>query len=65
MKKTYGLSPARIPYLVKDPRGFAEFNEMFASHDAKGAANVMRGFQASRPSLYDFDRRSRRSPCRR
>ena len=38
MNKTYGLSPARIPFLVKDPRGFAEFNEMFASHDAKGAA---------------------------
>ena len=53
--KSYGLSPARIPFLVKDPRGFAEFNEMFASHDAKGAANTMRGFQGERPSLYDFE----------
>ena len=53
--KTYGLSPQRIAYQVKDPRGFDEFNQMFASHDAKGAANVLRGFQATRPSLYDFE----------
>jgi proline iminopeptidase len=52
---TYGLSPARIPFLVKDPRGFAEFNEMFASHDNRGSANTMRGFQGERPSLYDFE----------
>ena len=53
--KAYGLSPARIPFLVKDPRGFAEFNKMFSEHDAKGCANTMRGFQAERPSLYDFE----------
>jgi proline iminopeptidase len=53
--KAYGLSPARIPFLVKDPRGFAEFNQMFSEHDAKGCANTMRGFQAERPSLYDFE----------
>ena len=55
VNKTYGLSPQRIAYLVKDPRGFSEFNEMFASHDPKGAANVLRGFQAGRPSLYEFE----------
>ena len=53
--KTYGLSPARIPFLVKDPRGFEEFNKMFSEHDAKGCANTMRGFQGERPSLYDFE----------
>jgi proline iminopeptidase len=53
--KAYGLSPARIPFLVKDPRGFEEFNKMFSEHDAKGCANTMRGFQAERPSLYDFE----------
>src|SRR6476469_1919044 len=52
--KTYGLSPARIPFLVKDPRGFEEFNKMFSEHDALGCANTMRGFQAERPSIYDF-----------
>lgn len=53
--KVYGLSPARIPFLVKDPRGFEEFNRMFSEHDAKGSAHTMRGFQAERPSLYDFE----------
>ena len=53
--KAYGMSSARVPFLVKDPRGFEEFNRMFAEHDAKGAANTMRGFQAERPSVYDFE----------
>ena len=53
--KTYGLSPARIPFLVKDPRGFAEFCRMLAEHDAQGSANTSRGFQGARPSLYDFE----------
>src|SRR4029077_4151022 len=49
--RTYGLSPPRIPFLLKDPRGFADFNAAFASHDAQGSALTMRGFQAVRPSL--------------
>jgi 3-oxoadipate enol-lactonase len=53
--RTYGMGPARIPFLVKDPRGFEEFSRMFAEHDAKGSANTMRGFQVARPSLYDFE----------
>jgi len=53
--RTYGLSPGRIPFLVKDPRGFAEFSAMFSEHDAQGSARTMRGFQAERPSLYDFE----------
>ena len=58
--RTYGLSPQRISYLVKDPRGFADFNAMFAEHDALGSARTMRGFQATRPSLYDFEAEIRR-----
>ena len=53
--RTYGMGQARIPFLLKDPRGFDEFTAMFAEHDAKGSANTMRGFQAERPSLYDFE----------
>ena len=53
--KAYGLSPARISFLVKDPRGFEEFNKMFSEHDSLGCANTMRGFQAERPSIYDFE----------
>jgi 3-oxoadipate enol-lactonase len=53
--KNYGLAAARIPFLVKDPRGYAVFNERFASHDPHGSARTLRGFQAGRPSLYDCE----------
>jgi proline iminopeptidase len=53
--RTYGMGQARIPFLVKDPRGFEEFSKMFSEHDARGSALTMRGFQCERPSLYDFE----------
>ena len=58
--RTYGLGGPRIPFLLKDPRGFADFNAAFAQHDAQGSAHTMRGFQAKRPSLYDFEADIRR-----
>ena len=58
--RTYGMGQARIPFLVKDPRGFEEFTAMFGEHDAKGSANTMRGFQGERPSLYDFEAEMRK-----
>jgi 3-oxoadipate enol-lactonase len=51
---TYGMSASRIPFAIKDPRGFAEFTARLAEHDATGSANTLRGFQGGRPSLYDF-----------
>ncbi|HEU0147513.1 MAG TPA: alpha/beta hydrolase [Bradyrhizobium sp.] len=45
-------APGRIPFLVKDPRGHADFYAALAHHDAKGSANTMRGFQGGRPSIY-------------
>jgi 3-oxoadipate enol-lactonase len=53
--KTYGMGPARIPFEVKDPRGFKEFFDALAAHDAKGAGNTLRGYQVGRPSIYDFE----------
>jgi 3-oxoadipate enol-lactonase len=52
--KGYGMGPSRLPFLHKDPRGFAEFAARLAEHDAKGSAMTSRGFQGARPSLYDF-----------
>jgi proline iminopeptidase len=52
--ETYGMGPSRVPFLLKDPRGFAEFTMRLAEHDAHGSANTSRGFQGGRPSLYDF-----------
>ena len=45
-------APGRIPFLVKDPRGHADFYAALARHDARGSANTMRGFQGGRPSIY-------------
>lgn len=53
--KTYGMGPSRLPFLLKDPRGFAEFTARLAEHDAAGSAFTSRGFQGARPSLYDFE----------
>jgi len=53
--QTYGRGPSRIPFELKDPRGFAEFATQLAEHDAKGSARMSLGFQGARPSLYDFE----------
>ncbi|WP_027522167.1 alpha/beta fold hydrolase [Bradyrhizobium sp. Ec3.3] len=47
-------APSRIPFLVKDPRGHADFYAALARHDARGSANTMRGFQGGRPSIYSM-----------
>jgi len=52
--RNYGMGPGRIPFMVKDPRGFREFNEAFGAHDAQGSAHTMRGFQGGRPPLSEF-----------
>src|SRR5205085_6034447 len=45
-------APSRIPFLLKDPRGHADFYDALARHNAKGSANTMRSFQGGRPSIY-------------
>ena len=52
---TYGHSASRVPFALKDPRGFAEFTARLAEHDPRGSANTSRNFQGGRPSLYDFE----------
>jgi 3-oxoadipate enol-lactonase len=49
-----GMGPGRISFLVKDPRGFRDFYDALAQHDAQGSANTMRGFQGGRPPLSEF-----------
>ena len=50
-----GMAPGRIPFLVKDPRGFQEFYDALARHDAQGSAHTQRGFQGGRPPLSEFE----------
>jgi proline iminopeptidase len=58
--QTYGLGPGRVPFDIKDPRGYREFVQHFGQHDAVGSAHTMRGFQGTRPSIYDFEDNLRR-----
>jgi proline iminopeptidase len=53
----YGNAPNRIPFRIKDPRGFQEFMDALSRHDAQGSAHTQRGFQSGRPSLYAFEDR--------
>lgn len=54
--KIYARAPNRAPFKIKDPRGFQGFLTALERHDPAGSAYTQRGFQAGRPSLYDFER---------
>ena len=53
--RTYALGAARVQFQNKDPRGWEEFAQRLCEHSTEGSARTMRGFQARRPSLYDFE----------
>jgi proline iminopeptidase len=55
-------APSRIPFLLKDPRGHADFYDALARHDSRGSANTMRGFQGGRPSIYTLTEKIRIIP---
>jgi pimeloyl-ACP methyl ester carboxylesterase len=57
--KTYAMSASRIAFLLKDPRGWREFETHLGQHSAVGSAMTMRGIQARRPSIYDLEDRLR------
>src|SRR3979411_2956103 len=54
--------PSRIPFLLKDPRGHADFYAALARHDSQGSANTMRSFQGGRPSIYTMNQTIRKVP---
>ena len=51
-----GYSAARVPQLLKDPRGFSEFRRQQEEHSAIGLANVQRNVQAKRPTIYQLEK---------
>ena len=51
----YSRAATRVQFENKDPRGWAEFKAQLAEHSAEGSANTMRGYQKTRPSLYDLE----------
>jgi pimeloyl-ACP methyl ester carboxylesterase len=54
------VAAGRIPQLMKDPRGFAEFRHYQSQHSATGLANVQRAVQAKRPTIYQLESALRR-----
>ena len=52
---SHGSAPGRVPFMVKDPRGWQEFADQLTEHPATGSANTMRGVQGRRPNLYDLE----------
>ena len=57
--ESYAVGPARVQLQNKNPEAWSEFKKALAQHDATGAANTMRGVQASRPSLHEMQERLR------
>jgi 3-oxoadipate enol-lactonase len=55
-------APSRISFMLKDPRGHADFYAALARHDSRGSANTMRGFQGGRPSIYTMTEAIRKAP---
>lgn len=52
--------PARIQYMLKDPRGWLEFAARMAERSALGAALTQRGVLRDRPSVYGLESELRR-----
>jgi pimeloyl-ACP methyl ester carboxylesterase len=50
-----GESPTRVQLQNKNPRAFAEFIDLVKKHSAKGSALTLKGYQALRPSLGNFE----------
>jgi pimeloyl-ACP methyl ester carboxylesterase len=50
----YTRGPTRLPFMRKDPHGWQEFHEQFATHSARGSAYTMLGVQLRRPTIYDL-----------
>jgi proline iminopeptidase len=55
-------APSRISFMLKDPRGHADFYAALARHDSKRSANTVRGFQGGRPSIYTLTETIRKVP---
>jgi len=58
--RSYAIGPTRVQLQNKDPRGWAEFQQMLTQHSPLGAALTLRGVQKRRPSLYDLVEAMRR-----
>jgi pimeloyl-ACP methyl ester carboxylesterase len=51
---SHAIAPGRVPFQVKDRRGWEEFAARLAAHSPVGSSNTMRRIQGGRPNLYDM-----------
>jgi pimeloyl-ACP methyl ester carboxylesterase len=58
--EVYTRGPTRVQFIDKDPKGWQDFRDQFASGSAVGHALTMRGVQLTRPSVFDLEDRLRR-----
>ena len=63
--KTYGMGPSRVPFEVKDARGYKEFYDQFASHSAKGPPTRCAAIRRTGRRSPNSKSKSRRSPSPR
>ncbi len=52
---SHGSASVRVPFMVKDRRGWQEFADALAEHPAAGSANTLRRVQGRRPNLYGLE----------
>ena len=55
-------APSRIPFLLKDPRGHADFYAALARHDAKGSANTFFFNHTATTEIYTMTEAIRKVP---
>src|SRR5258707_6327435 len=60
--KTTREAPSRIPFLLKDPRGHADFYAALARHDARGSANTFFFNDTATTEIYTMTEAIRRVP---
>jgi pimeloyl-ACP methyl ester carboxylesterase len=58
--KDHRVGPSRVPFLNRNPRGFAEFARRSTELSAAGYANTLRGVLAKRPPVYALEQPLRR-----
>ncbi len=51
----YASAPMRLTFKAKDPRAFAEFQQMLAEHSGVGSALTMLNLQMKRPTLWELE----------
>jgi pimeloyl-ACP methyl ester carboxylesterase len=55
--ETYSRGPTRLPFLRKNPSGWAVFRQQLEDHSAEGQALIMLGVMVPRPTIFALEAR--------